>query len=308
MKLVFISFIASILFIRCNTSEKSNEHTVVKNANTIIIKGSDTEYPMVREMGLEFTKANPDIQINISGEGSNVGINALIHNEVDIANSSRKMRSDEIESAKKNGVQPIEINFSFDALAIITNYKLGIDSLSTEELTKIFSGEIANWKALGGPDLPIVIYGRDSTSGTYSYLKEHFIRAPYSAKMVQLTGNAEVVKKVQSDVGAIGFAGVGFLKDSTGKPNGSIWAMPIYKTGVKACSPYETDAVIHGRYLLSRPLYQYINGKPRAQLFDFIMSELVKKGQDIIKQHGYFPLTDYQVEINKLNGVYNTTD
>ena len=193
--------------------------------------------------------------------------------------------------------------FSVDALAIITNSKLGVDSLSTEQLTQVFSGQIPNWKDLGGPNLPIVIFGRDSTSGTYSYLKDKFVKAPYSAKMEHLHGNADIVKAVQSSVAGIGYVGVGYLMDENGKPNGNIWAMPIYIKGSPAYSPYEVTAVKNGDYILTRPLYQYINGKPNASIFDFIMSELTLKGQNIIKQHGYFPINDYQTEINKLNGL-----
>jgi len=119
--------------------------------------------------------------------------------------------------------------FSVDALAIITNSKLGIDSLSTDQLSLILSGEITNWKVLGGPDLPIVIYGRDSTSGTYSYLKDKFIKAPYSATMKHMHGNAEIVTEVKNNLGAIGYAGVGYLMDENGKPNGNICYANLYQ-------------------------------------------------------------------------------
>ena len=215
------------------------------------------------------------------------------------------MKPEEILRAKKNGVNPIPIMFSVDALAIITHSKLGVDSLSTDQLMQIFSGQISNWKDVGGPDLSIVIYGRDSLSGTHSYLKDKFIRAPYSATVNQLDGNAQIVAAVQKNKAAIGYAGVGFLMDENGKPNGSIWAMPIYIKGSRAYSPYEVAAVKKGDYVLTRPLYQYINGKPKTQIYEFIMSELVLGGQDIIKMHGYFPINDYQSEINRLNGYNN---
>lgn len=291
----------SIFFWSCN--DKNDELNEFEKNNLIVIKGSNTELPMVSELANVFMSQNKEINIKISGGGSSVGIEALINNEADIANSSREIKIHELEKAKKNGVSISQIMFSVDALAIITNSKLGVDSLSTENLMQIFSGEITNWKSIGGPDLPIVIYGRDSLSGTYSYLKDKFIRAPYSAKMNQLHGNAEIVSAVKKDIAGVGYAGVGFLIDANGKPNGSIWAMPVYLKGSRAYSPYEIDAVQKGDYVLTRPLYQYINGKPRAQIYDFIMSELTLRGQELIKKHGYFPINDYQTEINKLNGL-----
>lgn len=289
----------------CKQEQKQQdpELTEIIKRNTIVIKGSDTELPMVKDLASLFKKENSEITIDLNGGGSSVGIEALINGETDIANSSRAMKPTEIERANRNGVNPTPIMFSVDALAIITHSQLGVDSLSTDQLMQIFSGLITNWKSVGGPNMPIVIYGRDSLSGTYSYLKDKFIRAPYSASMKHLHGNAEIVKAVQSDKAGIGYAGVGFLMDENGKPNGSIWAMPIYIKGSRAYSPYEVSAVKKGDYVLTRPLYQYINGKPRSQIYNFIMSELTLRGQEIIKKHGYFPINDYQTEINKLNGL-----
>lgn len=305
MKNIYLLVLTSIVFTSCKQEQKHQdpELTEIIKRNTIVIKGSDTELPMVKDLANLFRKENSQIAVDISGGGSSIGIEALINNETDIANSSREMKAAEIAKAKLNGVNPIPIMFSVDALAIITHSKLGVDSLSTEQLMQIFSGEITNWKSVGGPDVSIVIYGRDSLSGTYSYLKEKFIRAPYSANMKLMAGNAEIVKAVQNDKAGIGYAGVGFLMDENGKPNGSIWAMPIYIRGTRAYSPYEISAVKKGDYVLTRPLYQYINGKPRTQIYEFIMSELTLRGQEIIKKHGYFPINDYQIEINKLNGL-----
>ncbi len=305
MKQIYLLGALSVALFSCKQDQKKQdpELTEIMRRNTIIIKGSDTELPMVKDLSKAFSREHNEIMVDISGGGSGIGIEALINNETDIANSSREMKFSEITRAKKNGVNPIPIMFSVDALAIITNSKLGVDSLSTEQLTQIFSGEITNWKSLGGPDLAIVIFGRDSSSGTYSYLKDKFIKAPYAATMKQLHGNAEIVSAVQNNIAAIGYAGVGFLMDERGKPNGSIWAMPIYINGSPAYSPYEVSAVKRGDYVLTRPLYQYINGKPSRQIYDFIMSELTLKGQEIIKTHGYFPINDYQAEINKLNGL-----
>jgi phosphate transport system substrate-binding protein len=304
MKHIYLLLLASVLT-NCKQEQKQQdpELTEIITRNTIVIKGSDTELAMVKDLALLYKKENSEVMIDLSGGGSSIGIEALINNETDIANSSREMKASEIARAKLNGVNPTPIMFSVDALAIITHSKLGVDSLSTEQLMQIFSGEITNWKSVGGPDLAIVIYGRDSLSGTYSYLKDKFIRAPYSATTKQMHGNAEIVSAVQKDIAAIGYAGVGFLMDENGKPNGSIWAMPIYIKGSRAYSPYEVVAVKKGDYVLTRPLYQYINGKPRSQIYNFMMSELTLRGQEVIKTHGYFPINDYQAEINKLNGL-----
>lgn len=301
MKRFYFSIFLSLFFYSCEY--KNNELKEIENNNLIIIKGSDTELPMVSELANTFMSQNKEINIIISGGGSSLGIEALINNEADIANSSREIKTYELEKAKKHGVTIRPIMFSVDALAIITNSKLGVDSLSTENLKQIFSGEIANWKFFGGPDLPIKIYGRDTLSGTFSYIKDKFIRDSKNTHFKELKSNSEIVTCIQNDLAGIGYVGVGFLMDIYGKPNGKIWAMPIYLKNSRAYSPYETDAVKNGDYVLTRPLYQYIKEKPRNQIYQFMLSELKSEGQEIIKKHGYFPINDYQAEINKLNGL-----
>jgi phosphate transport system substrate-binding protein len=301
MKRFYISIFLSLVFYSCEY--KNNELKEIEHNNLIVIKGSDTELPMVSELAQTFMSQNKEINIIITGGGSSLGIEALINNEADIANSSREINTYELEKAKKNGVSISQIMFSVDALAIITNSKLGVDSLSTENLKQIFSGEITNWKLFGGPDLPIKIYGRDTLSGTFSYIKDKFIRDSKNTHFKELKGNSEIVSCIQNDLAGIGYVGVGFLMDINGKPNGKIWAMPIYLKSSRAYSPYETEAVKNGDYVLTRPLYQYIKEKPRNQIYQFMLSELKSEGQEIIKKHGYFPINDYQSEINKLNGL-----
>ena len=305
MKKIYLIIPFSIFMINCKDGVKSQapESQSIITKSTIIIKGSDTELPMVKAFCKAFQNEHTEMSFDLSGGGSGYGIEALIKKETDVANSSRAMYDYELLRAKRNGVNPIQIMFSVDSSAIITNSKLGIDSLSTEEVTQIFSGIITNWKSLGGPNLPIIIYGRDSTSGTHNYLRDKFIRAPYSATMKHMRGNAEIVNEVQNNISGIGYCGVGFLTNVDGKPNGNIWAMPIYIKVSKVYSPFEREAVKNGNYVLARPLYQYIDGKPNSKLYDFIYSELTLRGQETIISYGYFPISDYQSEINRLNGL-----
>ena len=305
IKSILILIFVVLTMTNCKENKKENNLEIADfvRRNTLIIKGSDTELEMVKDLTKEYAFQNSDITVDISGGGSQLGIEALINNEADIANSSRPMKSKEINRAKKNGVNPIPIMFSVDALAIITNSELGVDSLSTDDLTQIFSGKLTNWKDFGGPDLEITIYGRDSNSGTSSYIKDKFMRGDIDPMITKLKGNAEIVSSVQKNKGAIGYVGVGFLLNENGKPDGRVWAMPIYIKGSLAYSPFEINAVIKGEYVLTRPLYQYINGKPSMKVYDFIMSELNATGQKIIKKHGFFQINNYQAEINKLNGI-----
>lgn len=293
--------LAALTAFSCNT--KKTTDTGNQSSNVIHIKGSDTEFHLVRSLADAYMKLHPEVTIIVEGGGSNEGIKALIHHETDICNSSHQFKDEDLAMAKTNHVSPNPIIFSVDAVAIITNYKLSIDSLSTTQVSQLLSGEIKNWKELGGADIPVTVYGRNKSSGTQDYIKEKFIKAHHTPSMVELKTNDEIVEHVIKDIGGIGYVGAGFLIDSTGKPNGKIWAMPVYIDNHNAYSPYETAAVKSGDYVLTRPLYQYVNGVPGNTVEDFILFELTKQGQDIVKRFGFFPLNDNQQQINRLKGL-----
>lgn len=287
------------LFSACRPGETQSQVT----EGIIRIKGSDTEYAMVQHLAETYMAEHPEVKITVEGGGSNKGIEALVNDHTDICNSSREIKELETSAISKKNVKAIPIIFSVDALAIITNYKVGVDSLSIHEVSSLFSGEIKNWKELGGDDLPVKIFGRNTSSGTHDYFTEKFLSGKSQETIHECATNLEVLNAVIDTPGAVGYVGAGFLLDSNGKPNGKIWAMPIYIDHHAAVSPYQSAAVKKGEYVLTRPLYQYVNGTPNKLIQDFILFELTKRGQDIIMEHGFFPINDHQTQINRLKGL-----
>lgn len=284
---------------------KTADRNAVNATGTIRIKGSDTEYLMVKELADVYMAEHPGIVITVEGGGSNKGLAALVNNEADICNSSREIKDDEMAAIATNNTKPFAVMFSVDALAIITNYKIGVDSLSIQQVSQVFNGKIKNWKELGGINKPIKLFGRDKSSGTRNYFSEKFLSG-YSQEWVQACeSNSAILDSVINTEGAVGYVGAGFLLDKNGKPNGKIWAMPVYIDSHPAYSPYQSVAVKKGDYTLTRPLYQYVNGKPGELIQDFILFELTKRGQEIVMQHGFFPINDYQEQINRLKGIIN---
>lgn len=258
---------------------------------------------MVKELAEAYMQEHPDVRIEVEGGGSNHGITALAEGRIDICNSSREISADEIGAIALNHIKAVPIIFSADALALITNYKVGVDSLSIDQLEQVYSGKISNWKALGGDDLPVVLYGRDKKSGTRDYFYNKVLSGNIPENITECKSNDAVLNEVIAHPGAMGYVGTGFLFDSTGKPNGKIWAMPLYIEKHSAVSPYQSAAVKKGDYILTRPLYQYVKGVPGELVQDFILFELTKRGQDIVMKHGFFPITDHQAQINRLKGL-----
>lgn len=284
------------LLTACKT-EKHDEN------QTIYLKGSDTELDLVTDLCAEFA-ATSDFKFEIEGGGSEEGMSTLVTGGIDIANSSRMITDEESQTALSNSITPIPIVIAIDAIAIITNPKLGVDSLSTLQLQQILSGAIKNWKQVGGPDLTIQVYGRNSHSGTQQFMKTRFLKNQnFDSKTIELATNKEIVEAVAKNLGAISYVGSGFISNQDGAPETSIWAMYLYSEGDVAYSPYQNTSVINGQYPLVRPLFQYLKKKPTGKIKELLTFELSKKGQDIVRKFGYFPITSFYVSENKKNGL-----
>ncbi|NVK63209.1 MAG: phosphate ABC transporter substrate-binding protein [Flavobacteriales bacterium] len=271
----------------------------------LLISGSDTEAKMIEKLVNEFEE-NMDLdgKISVSSSGTEQGIESLINGEISVANASRPMTQDEIARAWENSVNPIEVIVAHDAVAVVTNIKLGVDSLSTDQLREIFSGEITNWSSVGGPNLPIQLIGRKKGSGTRSFFKERMAHDGYAQSIIEFETSQEVLAAVKKVRGAIGYVGVGYVMDHKGKPAGDIWGMYIYSGEMPAISPYERSKVRAGMYGLSRPLYQYFDGMPTGEIMDFLQFELSKQGQELIENYGYFAINESHKQQNLFNGIF----
>lgn len=300
--LLVISGLMVLFFTFCNRTKSKQSNQVIK------IEGSDTEYAMVQALGDSFSATNGGtLYCDVKGGGTLNGIKALINGEIDIANASRPITDKESRLLQKNKISYLPIIFATDAVAIITHPKLGVDSLSVSEVSKIFKGEITNWKEVGGPDIKINLHSRNYTSGTYYYMKEKIVHGEFKTDVYFYEGNSDIVSAVANDVGGIGYAGSGLLMDADGKPSDKVWGMPLHlEDNMPAYSPYQIDAVKNGEYPLTRPLYQYLRLPLSESVKSFIMFELLPKGQEMIRKQGFFPINDFQREINKLNGFEDT--
>jgi len=301
MKIIIKSLICALpLFIISCNGKKISEPK--KDRYLFTIKGSDTEYDMVKKLCNEFYNSD-SLAYSIEGGGTELGIKALIEGKVDMATASREITEKEKNILIANNISALPIMFATDAVAVITHPRLGVDSLTLDQISKIFKGEIVNWKEVDGPDRKITIYTRNMNSGTYSYFKNKVTHGEFiaSAKVCQTT--KEIVESVNTDSTGIGYAGAGFLMDEHGKPSNKIWAMPIsIDAKHNAYSPYQIAEVKNGNYPLTRPLYQYYRLPLNEKVKKFAFFELTRKGQDLIRTFGYFPINNYQTEINKLNG------
>ncbi len=269
----------------------------------IQVKGSDTMVNLVQILAEEHMAKKPGTAIAVLGGGSGTGITAIINGTCDLANHSREWKPKELDLAFEKGIKPRIFAIAVDALSIIVNEKNSVDSLTMAQVGSIFRGEIKNWKVVGGPDQKISLYGRQSNSGTYSFLQEHVLNNKnYSQDVKEMNGNAQIIEAVSQDLAGVGYVGVGYLYDEKGEIRKGIKVLKIKKDdNAPAYSPLDKEAVYSAKYAISRPLYQSTSGKPSAAVADFIRFELSPEGQAIVEKEGFFKVGRELMEQNEKN-------
>jgi len=260
----------------------------------IQVKGSDTLINLVQRLAETYMEKKPEKVVAVTGGGSGTGIAALINRKCDIANASRLMKDKEIAQAQESGVNPKRIVVAIDGLSVITNIKNRVNKLTVDEVGKIFRGEVTNWKELGGDDISITLYGRQSNSGTYEFLRDVALKGDYSPQMRRMNGSAQIVEAVKQDISGIGYVGVGYVKNENGVNVVNI----ATRAGTEYVSPLDLNDVKSGKYPITRPLNQYIDGVPKGDTLDFILFELSEEGQKVVEEEGFFSLPDEYREFN----------
>lgn len=256
------------------------------NHKAIKVKGSDTEVNLAVRLAENFYRVNKEFSVAISGGGSGLGIASLLNGQADIANSSRPLNADEIRMFKDRGIAFRTIVFAEDATAFIVQKDFPLDSIDVAALGKILSGEYKSWKPITGQDIPINIYGRQSNSGTHSFVRNK-LEIQFSRDAKEMNGNAQIMEGVKMDISGIGYVGAGYiLQDGTGQPIKVLKVSP--KTGQPAVSPLDQLAITQGRYYFQRPLYQFIPETSWDKVAAFIAFEKGPAGRKIIQGSGYY--------------------
>ena len=248
------------------------------------IKGSDTMVILTQRLAEEYMKLNPGRMVQVNGGGSGTGIAALINGTVDLAQASRPMKADELASAEKaRGAKVVETPVALDSLAVFLDEANPVKELTLQQLADIYTGKVRSWKDVGGKDAPIILYGRENSSGTYDYFKEHVLnKADFSPKVQTLQGTAAIVNAVSRDVNGIGYGGIAYDK--------GVRALALKKDAQSPAIAPSVGTVADGTYPLSRKLFFYSLANSPERVTHFVQWTLTPEAQALVKQVGYFPL------------------
>lgn len=256
----------AVVFTGCGTqgAEKGNLK------GNVTLSGSTSMEKLCEAMSESFMEENPGVTVTAEYTGSGAGLESLAAGSVDIGNASRGLKAGE----KANG--SVENIVAIDGIAVITDKKNSVIDLSSENLAKIYKGEITNWSEIGGANQPIVIIGREAGSGTRDAFEE-LLKVKDSCKYAQeLDSTGAVLAKVSSTPGAIGYVSLDVV-DNT-----------VIGLKIDGVEPTEKQ-ILAGKYLLQRPFVMATKGEISKQnevvqaWFAYIHSDA---GKEVIKKVG----------------------
>jgi len=250
----------------------------------LTIKGSDTMVHLVSSWAEAFMKSSPNAEVAVTGGGSGTGIAALINGTTEICASSRDMKEKEKQQAKEKGVEVKEVVVARDGIAVVVNPKNPIKEIDMQQLAQIFTGATARWNQLGGDEEEILVFSRESSSGTYVFFQEHVLKnKDYTPKAKLMPATSAIIESVSSDRGAIGYVGLGYALAAGDKVK-----ILAVKADANSLAVMPSDqTVINGSYPVARPLYLYVGNKASQNAAAFVDFCLSDAGQAIVRESGY---------------------
>ena len=167
------------------------------------IKGSDTVLPIAQQTAERFMALTPEARVTVTGGGTGVGISALLDGTTDIAMASRPIKFSEKMKVKSAGKEVEEVIVAYDALAVVVHPSNPVKQLTRQQLEDIFRGKITNWKQVGGDDRTIVVYSRETSSGTYEFFKESVLKNKnYMSSSLSMPATGAIIQSVSQTRGA----------------------------------------------------------------------------------------------------------
>jgi phosphate transport system substrate-binding protein len=287
MKNIQLLTLALALFAAsCGNQETADKSGAGNKAagSSFSVKGSDTVLPLTQKEAEEYMKATPGVSISVVGGGSGTGITALLDGTTDICMSSRDLKTEEKLKFTEKQIDVKSATIGYDALSVIVHPGNKVSQLTREQIEGIFTGAITNWKAVGGDDMPIVAYSRESSSGTYEFFKEHVMsKKNYASTVLNMPATGAIVQSVSQTKGAIGYIGLAYS-------NTTVKSLKVsYDAGKTFVIP-SVEGAKNKTYPIARPLFYFYDAKNEAKVKPFVDYVLSATGQKIVGEIGYVPL------------------
>lgn len=256
-----------------SSSSSASSDAKSKSEGTVSTDGSTSMEKVIGALGEAFEEANKGISFTYNPTGSGSGIEAVTAGRCDIGLSSRALKDDE----KSKGLK--ETTLALDGIAIIVNPQNSVSNLSLDDITKIYKGEVTNWKDVGGSDGEIVLIGREASSGTRDGFESITKTKDKCQYRQELTSTGDVITAVSQNPNAIGYASLASVKES------------VKAVSVDNVTPSE-ETVKDGSYVVQRPFVLVTKENEKLsdsaqKFFDYITSS---DAASIISEAGAVPV------------------
>jgi len=266
---IVVVLLALLVLGACGQATPTSPPTEVPLSGRITFAGSTTVQPLAAKVGEAFQQQHPGVTLDIAAGGSVVGIQAIHDGTVDIGMASRALKPEE-----EAGITCHQI--AVDVIAIVVNVSNPVEGLTREQLRGIYLGEIVNWREVGGPDHPIEVVIRETTSGTRGAFDEIVLdkQEPVAPNLQTAMTAGDVAALVAAEPDAIGYVGFGNLEAG------------LKQVAIDGVPPSEETAR-DGSYTLVRPLLLLTGPltQPLAQTFvEFALSD---GGQQVVVDSGW---------------------
>lgn len=260
-----------VVLAACGNDESSGSSA--GGGDLVTISGSTSVGPLAEKLAAKYEETE-NVKIEINQIGSSAGITNAINDVSQIGMSSRDLKQEEIDS----GIE--ELVIAYDGIVVVAHPSNPVKNLTMEQVKQIFTGEITNWKDVGGKDMEIVVVSREDGSGSRDAFQEivDYESGQLIRNAIVASGNGNIKTTVAMNKHAVGFISFEYVDET-------VSAMDI--NGVKA----KASHVLDGSYQLSRPfLFVHKEDVPEAatKFMDFILSA---EGQKIVEAAGAIPLT-----------------
>ena len=275
VSILALAISSAFLFTACGNSSGTpagdKSGTAGTLTGTVSISGSTSVQPLAQDLADIFNESEPDVNIEIQGGGSSQGIKDATDGVSDIGTSSRELKEEE-----KAGIT--EHIIAYDGIAVVVHPSNPVTNLTSEQVQKIFKGEITNWKDVGGADKEILVVTREEGSGTRSAFEELMkLQEKKDDKTISFIrsdalvgdGNGAIKANIASKDNAVGYLSLGFVDNSIKKAS---------LDGVE-CT---VENIKNKSYAISRPFLMLTKGEVRPEVQAFLDFILGDKGQEIV--------------------------
>lgn len=242
----------------------------------LIVTGSSTVAPLISEMGKRFEAQNPEIRVDVQTGGSSRGLSDTEQGLADIGMVSRALKEEELQERQGYIV-------ALDGISPIVHGDNPLTEIDSEDVVAIYTGEIDNWKELGGSDAPIAAINKAEGRSTLELFLKHFKLEPEQIQASAIIGdNQQGIKTVSGNPDAIGYVSIGAAAYSIEQ---GVPIKLLNLDGVEA----SVDRVIDGSFPLSRPLSLVVKGEPTPLAQEFLDFALAEENHDLIREQNFVP-------------------